>query len=91
VLEGGVLFQGTVLIRNEIERFLRALRVPVEKLKKREIESLMQRLAFVDDLVGRPTDMAELKPSSGPDLWRKSWAWSSTRRARAAEEERRPG
>jgi lipoate-protein ligase A len=60
VLEGGALFQGTVLIKNEIERFLKALRVPVEKLKKREIESLMQRLAFVEDLVG-PLDLAVLK------------------------------
>ncbi|MFH1059372.1 MAG: DUF116 domain-containing protein [Pseudomonadota bacterium] len=61
VLDGGVLFQGTVLVKNEIERFLRALRVPVEKLKKREIESLMQRLAFVEDLIGGPLDLAVLK------------------------------
>ncbi len=59
-LEGGALFQGTVLVKNEIERFLRALRVPVEKLKKREIESLMERLAFLEDLVG-PVDLEELK------------------------------
>lgn len=59
-LDGGALFQGTVLVKNEIERFLRALRVPVEKLKKREIESLMQRLAFLEDLLG-PVDMDELK------------------------------
>lgn len=61
VLQGGALFQGTVLVRNEIGRFLRALRVPVEKLKKREIDPLMQRLAFVEDLLGRPLDLAELK------------------------------
>ncbi|MBI4797905.1 MAG: DUF116 domain-containing protein [Desulfarculus sp.] len=61
VLEGGALFQGTVLVKNEIGRFLRALRVPVEKLKKREIESLMQRLAFVEDLLGGELDLAELK------------------------------
>jgi lipoate-protein ligase A len=61
MLEGGVMFQGTLLIKNEVERFLRALRVPVEKLRKREIESLMERLAFVEDLVGHPVDMAELK------------------------------
>ncbi|CAO0820863.1 hypothetical protein DFAR_1990002 [Desulfarculales bacterium] len=37
-----------------IGRFLCALlRVPVEKLKKREIESLMQRLVFLEDLLGR--------------------------------------
>ncbi len=59
-LDGGALFQGTVLVKNQIERFLRALRVPVEKLKKREIESLMQRLAFLEDLLG-PVDMDELK------------------------------
>jgi lipoate-protein ligase A len=61
VLEGGALFQGTVLITNEIERFLRALRVPVEKLRKREIESLMERMAFLEDLLGGPVDMAALK------------------------------
>ncbi|BEQ14819.1 lipoate--protein ligase family protein [Desulfoferula mesophila] len=61
VLEGGALFQGTVLVVNEIERFLKALRVPVEKLKRREIESLMERMAFLEDLLGRPLPMAELK------------------------------
>ena len=61
VIEGGVMFQGTVLVRNEIDRFLRALRVPVEKLKKREIESLMQRLAFVEELIHGPLDMNRLK------------------------------
>ena len=59
-LAGGALFQGTVLIKNEIERFLKALRVPVEKLKKREIESLMERMAFLEDLVG-PVDLDHLK------------------------------
>ena len=59
-LDGGALFQGTVLIQNEIERFLRALRVPVEKLRKRELDSLMERMAFLEDLIG-PVDMAVLK------------------------------
>lgn len=60
-LDGGVLFQGTALVKNEIERFLRALRVPVEKLKKHEIDSLMERLAFLEDLLGRELDLQELK------------------------------
>lgn len=51
---GGFMFQGTVLVENEAELFMRALRVPVEKLKKREIESLMERICFLSDLV-RPT------------------------------------
>jgi lipoate-protein ligase A len=45
------MFQGTLLIENEIELFLKALRVPVEKLKKREIESLMERVCFLSDLL----------------------------------------
>ncbi|MCF8033657.1 MAG: DUF116 domain-containing protein [Desulfarculaceae bacterium] len=61
VLEGGAMFQGTVLVHNEIERFLRALRVPVEKLKRREIESLMERVAFLEELLERPADQAEVK------------------------------
>jgi lipoate-protein ligase A len=45
------MFQGTLLVENEVELFLKALRVPVEKLKKREIESLMERICFLSDLV----------------------------------------
>jgi lipoate-protein ligase A len=48
---GGFMFQGTVLMENEVERFLKALRVPVEKLKKREIESLLERICFLSDLI----------------------------------------
>ncbi len=53
-ISGGFMFQGTVLVENEVDLFLRALRVPVEKLKKREIESLMERICFLSDLL-RPT------------------------------------
>lgn len=57
-ISGGFMFQGTVLIENEVELFLKALRVPVEKLKKREIESLMERICFLSDLV-KPTPSAD--------------------------------
>ncbi|HMK33544.1 MAG TPA: lipoate--protein ligase family protein, partial [Desulfomonilaceae bacterium] len=50
-ISGGFMFQGTILVKNEVDVFLRALRVPVEKLKKREIESLMERICFLSDLV----------------------------------------
>ncbi|MEW6139097.1 MAG: DUF116 domain-containing protein [Thermodesulfobacteriota bacterium] len=59
VISGGFMFQGTVLVQNEIELFLKALRVPVEKLKKREIESLMERICFLSDLM-RPTPKVDL-------------------------------
>lgn len=58
-ISGGFVFQGTVLVENEVEQFLKALRVPVEKLKKREIESLMERICFLSDLV-QPTPPVDL-------------------------------
>jgi lipoate---protein ligase len=58
-LSRGAMFQGTVLVTNEIESFLKALRVPVEKLKKREIESLLERICFLSDLV-QPPPSAEM-------------------------------
>lgn len=58
---GAYMFQGTLLVKNEIDLFLKALRVPVEKLKKREIESLMERVCFLDDLVHPCPDVQRLK------------------------------
>lgn len=60
-LSGGYMFQGTLLIKNEIDLFLKALRVPVEKLKKREIESLMDRVCFLGDLVHPVPDIHAIK------------------------------
>ena len=55
------MFQGTLLMENCMETMLRALRVPVEKLQRREIQTLLQRLTFLADEVGRVPDMAEVK------------------------------
>jgi lipoate-protein ligase A len=60
-ISGGFMFQATLLIKNEVELFLKALRVPVEKLKKREIESLMDRICFLSDLVRPTPPMASIK------------------------------
>ena len=70
VLEHGAMFQGTLLVVNQIERFLKALRVPVEKLKRREIESLMERVAFLEELLEHPPDMAEIKNTLAQGLAR---------------------
>ncbi len=58
---GAFMFQGTLLIENEIELFLKSLRVPVEKLKKREIESLQQRVCFLNDLMAAPPETEDIK------------------------------
>ncbi len=38
------LFQGTLLVDLDIERMLKSLRIPVEKLKDKEIDSVRQRI-----------------------------------------------
>jgi lipoate-protein ligase A len=60
-LEKGMLFQGTVLIENEIEKFMRAMNVPLEKLSKHEIDSMKDRMAFLKDYLGDSFDMEKLK------------------------------
>jgi len=60
-ISNAYMFQGTLLVTNEIELFLRALRVPVEKLKKREIESVMDRMCFLSDLVAPAPTTAIIK------------------------------
>ncbi len=61
MISGGFMFQGTVLVRNEVDQFLKALRVPVEKLKKREIESLMERICFLSDLLNSTPTAERIK------------------------------
>ena len=60
-IPNGYMFQGTLLIENEILLFLKSLRVPVEKLKKRELESLEQRVCFLNDLLSDPPGMDAIK------------------------------
>lgn len=60
-ISGAMMFQGTILIKNEIDRFLKSLRVPVEKLKKREIESLMDRICFLNDLIDPAPSLSTVK------------------------------
>lgn len=55
------MFQGTVLVENCLELMLRALKIPLEKLKRREIQSLLQRVTFLADELGRTPAMEEIK------------------------------
>jgi lipoate---protein ligase len=67
-ISGGFMFQGTLLVENEVDLFLKALRVPVEKLKKREIESLMQRICFLSDLVQPAPPMEQIKQTMASEF-----------------------
>ncbi len=67
-VSGGFMFQGTVLVENEVELFLKALRAPVEKLKKRELESLMERICFLSDLVRPAVQLSDIKEAMAAEF-----------------------
>ncbi len=71
-VSGAFLFQGTLLIENEVELFLKALRVPVEKLKKREIASLMDRICFLSDVVRPLPSLSKIKEALALEFARAS-------------------
>ncbi len=43
-MDGAFLFQGTLLVDFDVDTMLRALRIPTEKLKDKEIDSLRERV-----------------------------------------------
>ncbi len=60
-LRGALLFQGTLLVDFDVETMLRALRVPVEKLRRREIEGLQDRVTWVCRELGAAAGASDLK------------------------------
>ncbi len=57
----GFLFQGTLLVEDRIEEMLYALRVPIEKLKPKEIDSVRERVTCIERELGRVPDREEIK------------------------------
>lgn len=55
------IFQGTILIDFDIEAMLKALRVPTEKLKQKELNSIKERVTSVKRELGYLPDLANLK------------------------------
>ncbi|MGB9720891.1 MAG: lipoyl protein ligase domain-containing protein [bacterium] len=62
------LFQGTLLVDFDVDTMLRALRIPIEKLKKHEIDSLKERVTCIKWEIGYTPDTKILK-----DLIKKSF------------------
>jgi len=56
-----ILFQGTLLVDLDVATMLRALRVPMEKLKAHEVDSLMERVTTLREELGYVPDAAGLK------------------------------
>jgi len=55
------LFQGTLLVQDRIEEMLYSLRVPIEKLKPKEIESVRERVTCIEHELNNLPDREELK------------------------------
>ncbi len=55
------LFQGTLLMDFDVETMLKALRIPTEKLKDKEIESVKERVTCLSWELGRLPELGEVK------------------------------
>ncbi len=61
-LEGNAfLFQGTLLTDFDVETMLRALRIPIEKLKDKEIESVKERVTCLKWELGHVPELETMK------------------------------
>ncbi len=60
-LSQNFLFQGTLLVRDRIERMLKSLKVPIEKLKPKEIDSVRERVTCLEYELENIPDREELK------------------------------
>lgn len=59
--EGAFMFQGTMLVDFDVNTMLRALRIPVEKLKAKEIDSVKDRVTCLNWELGHTPPLAEIK------------------------------
>ena len=59
--DAAFLFQGTLLMDFDVETMLKCLRIPVEKLKDKEIASVRQRVTCLAWELGAPPDCERVK------------------------------
>ena len=59
--EGAFLFQGTLLVDFDIDTMVRALRIPTEKLRDKEIDSIRDRVTCLKWLLGEVPPLATIK------------------------------
>jgi lipoate-protein ligase A len=60
-LNGAFLFQGTMLVDFDVKTMLRTLRIPVEKLKAKEIDSVKERVTCLNWELGYTPPREEIK------------------------------
>ena len=57
----GLMFQGTLLVQFDVEKMLRVLRIPAEKLSGKAIASARERVANLADLLGYVPPLPDVK------------------------------
>ncbi len=60
-MDGAFLFQGTLLVDFDVDTMLRALRIPTEKLKDKEIASVRERVTCLAWELGAPPTLPQIK------------------------------
>lgn len=58
-----ILYQGTLLVDFDVERMLKTLRIPAEKLSDKAISSARERVVNLKELLGEAPDMENVKAS----------------------------
>lgn len=56
-----LLYQGTLLVEFDVERMLRCLRIPVEKIRDKAIADARERVVNLRDLLGAAPPLADVK------------------------------
>lgn len=56
-----ILYQGTLLVDFDVERMLRVLRIPAEKLSDKAIQSARERVANLKDLLGEAPALEDVR------------------------------
>jgi len=59
--DDALIFQGTLLVDFDVETMLRALRIPVMKLKDKEVESVKERVTCLKQELGYVPELEEVK------------------------------
>ncbi len=65
---GAVLFQGTLLVDFDVDTMVRALRIPTEKLRDKEIESIRDRVTCLSWVLGEAPPLADIKAAVATGL-----------------------
>lgn len=57
----GLMFQGSLLVQFDVEKMLRVLRIPAEKLSDKALSSARERVASLADLLGYAPPLARVR------------------------------